>query len=351
RDGRPLALARPGQVRVRRRRVRHLPAGHDPGGARAGGREPRAAPAARARAVRVPELAHHARPRRPRRPRRGVRVRAHDRVRRRVDGGRGATPKRLRVALTQWHATADVAANLALACGIVREAAPERPDLVLLPENGLCLGTNAEMRARALEAAGPELAALGAAARAADAVVVLGGFKRRVAGDALVRNTAAVFDRDGRLAACYDKIHLFDASVGGMTFAASSVERAGDRPLLVEIAGATVGVTICYDVRFPELYRTLALAGAEVLLVPSAFTFVTGTAHWEVLLRARAIENGAFVVASATVRGEGDAFETFGHALVVGPWGDVRADLGDAPRAWTVVELDLDEVAAARRRL
>ena len=257
----------------------------------------------------------------------------------------------LRVALTQWHATADVAANLAIATQIIREASPERPDLILLPENGLCLGTNADMRAHALDVNGPELAALGAAARGADTVVVLGGFKRRIDGDALVRNTAAVLDRDGGLAALYDKIHLFDANVGGVTFAASSVERRGDRPLLIEVAGARVGVTICYDVRFPELYRTLALAGAEVLLVPSAFTFVTGSAHWEVLLRARAIENGAFVVASATVRGEGDAFETFGHALAVGPWGDVRADLGDVARGWTVVELDLDDVANARRRL
>ncbi len=258
---------------------------------------------------------------------------------------------RLRIALTQWHATDDVAANLALATGIIGEAAAERPDLVVLPENGLCLGTNADMRARALDASGPELAALGAAARAADTVVVLGGFKRRVAGDDLVRNTAAVLDRRGGVAALYDKIHLFDARVGGVTFAASSVERAGDRPLLIEVAGARVGVTICYDVRFPELYRTLALAGAEVLLVPSAFTFVTGSAHWEVLLRARAIENGAFVIASATVRGVGDAFETFGHALAVGPWGDVRADLGDEARGWTVVDCDLDEVASARRRL
>lgn len=263
----------------------------------------------------------------------------------------GAPQPHLRVALTQWHATSDVAANLATALSIVGEAAAEQPDLVVLPENGLCLGSNAEMRAQALAVEGPELSALATAAREADTVVVLGGFKRRVADDELVRNSAAVIDRHGRIAALYDKIHLFDANLGGALFAASSVERPGERPLLVEIAGATVGVTICYDMRFPELYRTLALAGAEVLLIPSAFTFTTGVAHWEVLLRARAIENGAFVVASATIRGSGDAFETYGHALVVDPWGHVVADLGEAARAWTVVSLDLGEVVAARRRL
>lgn len=262
-----------------------------------------------------------------------------------------ATGTRLRVALTQWHATIDVASNLAVALEVVRAAAAERPDLIVLPENSLCLGGNAEMRARALDANGPELEALAGVAREARAAVILGGFKRRVDGDELVRNSAAVLDCNGRLAALYDKIHLFDANVGGTMFAASSVERAGERPLIVEVAGAKVGVTICYDVRFPELYRTLALAGAEVLLVPSAFTLTTGRAHWHVLLRARAIENGAFVVASATMRGSGDAFETYGHALVVGPWGDVMVDLGEAKRAWQVVELDLAEVAAARRRL
>ncbi len=257
---------------------------------------------------------------------------------------------RLRVALTQWHATADVAANLALACGIVREAAPERPDLVLLPENGLCLGTNAEMRARALEAAGPELAALGAAARAADAVVVLGGFKRRVAGDALVRNTAAVFDRDGRLAACYDKIHLFDASVGGMTFAASSVERAGDRPLLVEIAGATVGVTICYDVRFPELYRVLAVRGAHVITVPAAFTLATTRDHWEVLLRARAIENQCFVVAPNQIGPHPPGPRCGGRSMIIDPWGLVLAQATDTETA-IVADIDFDVLQRVRRRI
>jgi predicted amidohydrolase len=152
----------------------------------------------------------------------------------------------------------------------------------------------------------------------------------------------------------YDKIHLFDARVGGQSFEASSVELAGGQPVILEIQGARIGLTICYDVRFPELYRQLALAGAEVFLVPAAFTRVTGAAHWEVLLRARAIENAAYVVASATIGSptEGvDAFPTYGHALAVDPWGEVLADLGEQPVSARVLDLDLDTVARTREKI
>jgi len=263
----------------------------------------------------------------------------------------------LRVGLTQWHATRDLQANLALAVKAVRETAAAGADLVLLPENGLMLGTNVEMRDAALPADAPELTALREAAREAGAAVVLGGFKRRRE-DGAIRNTALVIGPDGRDAGGYDKIHLFDARIDGRSFEASGVELPGERPALIRVAGTLVGLTICYDVRFPELYRNLALAGAEVLLVPAAFTHRTGQAHWEVLLRARAVENSAYVVASATVRGaetgtgrDADAFPTYGHALAVGPWGEVLADLGEAAAAWRVVELDLDAVARAREAL
>lgn len=250
--------------------------------------------------------------------------------------------------LTQWRPTRDVAANTAVAVDLVRSAGA-RADLVLLPENGLMLGTNTEMRSAALHVDAPEITALREAAKAAGSAVVLGGFKRRTP-DGDVFNTSLVIGADGEIAAQYDKIHLFDARVGGQSFEASGVERPGERPLIVTVAGVRIGVTICYDVRFPELYRTLATAGAEVLLVPSAFTHKTGSAHWEVLLRARAIESAAYVVASATVRGTDgtDAFETYGHALAVAPWGEVLADLGEESPAWTVLELPLAEVTRVR---
>jgi predicted amidohydrolase len=256
----------------------------------------------------------------------------------------------LRVCLTQLSPGGDVKANLAAVLDLVAKAGPGA-DLLLLPENCLLIGTNAEMRAGAVTLDGPEITALRKAAADAGTVVILGGVKH-VRPDGSVRNTAVVIDDHGGLVGGYDKVHLFDAQVGGRTYAASEVETAGDHGVVVELKGVRIGLTICFDVRFPELHRRLARAGAEVLLVPAAFVVATGRAHWEVLLRARAIENGAFVVASATV---GDAasssFPTYGHALVVDPWGTVLTDLEEEAPAWQVLELDLARVHEARAAL
>lgn len=261
-------------------------------------------------------------------------------------------PRGLRAGLTQWHATRDVARNLSIACQLVGECAADGAEVVLLPENGLMLGTNTEMRAAAIRLDGPEVAELCAAAKAAGTTVVLGGAKRVTGDGTPARNTAIVIGPDGELAGGYDKIHLFDAQVGGQSFEASSVEHAGDTPTLLRTGDALIGLTICYDVRFPELYRRLALAGAEVMFVPAAFTRITGKAHWETLLRARAIESAAYVVASATVGDDpSDAFPTYGHALAVDPWGEILADLGEEPLAFTVVDLNLDTVTSIRDRL
>jgi predicted amidohydrolase len=214
------------------------------------------------------------------------------------------------------------------------------------------IGTNDEMRAAALTIESPEIDQLRSSARDASATVILGGFKRR-ATDGSVHNTALVIGPSGEIAGGYDKIHLFDATIGGQKFQASRVEVAGSEPVIAVINGVKVAVTICYDVRFPELYRTLARAGAEVFLVPAAFTFKTGEAHWEVLLRARAIENTVYVLGSATIRGRNgdDAFETWGHALAVDPWGSVLADLGTAEFAYRTVELDMELLEEVRRNL
>lgn len=265
----------------------------------------------------------------------------------------GGTAGALRVGVTQWHATTDVEANLETALDLVARAAADRAHLVVLPENGLLLGTNAQMRARPLAEDGPEVTALAGAAAAHGVTVVLGGMKNATADG--VFNSAVILGPDGRVTGRYDKIHLFDARIGGQSFEASSVERAGDQPVLLDVAGTLVGLTICYDVRFPELARGLALAGAEVLLVPSAFTYPTGRAHWHTLLRARAIENSCYVVAPATVRspeGAGhDPFETYGHALVVSPWGELLLDLEERTPAVDVLELDLAAVREARASL
>lgn len=259
----------------------------------------------------------------------------------------------LRIALTQSRVTADMSANVATATALIEQAGAAGADLVLLPENALLLGSNTQMRDRALSVEAPEIDQLRAAAKSAACTVILGGFKRRDE-HSEIYNTALVIAATGEIAGHYNKIHLFDAVVGGRSFEASSVERRGDTPVLLQIGDARVGLTICYDVRFPELYRNLALAGAHVLLVPAAFTAKTGDAHWEVLLRARAIENGAYVVASATVRGaeEDDAiFPTYGHALAVDPWGRILADLGEQEQALHVVEVDVGQANKVRREL
>jgi deaminated glutathione amidase len=260
------------------------------------------------------------------------------------------TSRTLRVGLTQWHPTLDVAANTELAVAAIRRCAADRAQLVVLPENGLCLGTNVQMRERAVALESDAIRSIQDATRQAGGTVVLGGVKR-LTDDGSVRNSALVIDPGGRIAGIYDKIHLFNALVQGRRFDASSVETAGDRPLVVDVAGVRVGVMICFDVRFPELSRTLARAGAEILLVPSAFTEATGAAHWETLLRARAIENAAFVVASATISGPEDPMATYGHALVVDPWGEVLADLRRAERSDRVLALNLERRAEVLARL
>jgi predicted amidohydrolase len=260
--------------------------------------------------------------------------------------------RRLRVGLTQWHATRDIEKNVAVASQLIADCGAAGAEVVLLPENGLMLGTNAEMRAAAIRLDGSQVSRLRAAAKSAGTTVVLGGAKRIVTDGEPARNTAIVLGPDGEYAGGYDKIHLFDAKIGGQSFEASSVEEAGTQPTLLRLGDVLVGLTICYDVRFPELYRRLALAGAEVLFVPAAFTRATGQAHWETLLRARAIENAAYVVASATTGDDpADAFPTYGHALVVDPWGQVLTDLGNAQLASAVLDLNLDTVKLTRERL
>lgn len=261
--------------------------------------------------------------------------------------------QRFRIGLTQWHAGRDLDANLNRALDAIRQCADQGAQLISLPENGLFLGSNAEMRAAALSVDSVPIEALRDAARTAGVAVTLGGFKNRGSDDR-IHNSAIVIDKHGEIAGLYHKIHLFDATVAGQSFEASSVELRGQEPVMLSIDGAQIGMTICYDVRFPELFRTLAHSGAQLFLVPAAFTYTTGQAHWEVLLRARAIENSAFVVASATVRGTDpmqDAFQTWGHAMAIDPWGKVLADLGEAGAAVQVVELDLTRVAEIRSKL
>jgi predicted amidohydrolase len=265
-----------------------------------------------------------------------------------------AVGQQLRVALTQMRVSRDIESNVDMILDLIRLAAADRPHLILLPENCLFQGGNAEMRAAALPRDSAVLARLCASAREAATCVVLGGFKERMP-DGAIFNSALVIDASGAIRGSYHKIHLFDACVAGITYRASSVETPGTTPVILGIGDVKIGLTICYDLRFPELYRTLALAGAQVFCVPAAFTQATGAAHWEVLLRARAIENAAFVVASATISGSDSGpsapTPTYGHALAVDPWGRVLVDLGVAGHAHHTVTLDLERVVEARNAI
>jgi deaminated glutathione amidase len=156
---------------------------------------------------------------------------------------------------------------------------------------------------------------------------------------------------NGRVSARYDKIHLFDVNLpSGETYRESNTVAPGSEAVVAKLPWANVGLSVCYDLRFPQLYRALAKAGAEILTVPSAFTETTGKAHWHVLLRARAIENGCFIVAPAQGGTHANGRKTYGHSLIIGPWGDILAETGIEPCVVSA-EIDLEEIAAARGRL
>jgi predicted amidohydrolase len=172
-----------------------------------------------------------------------------------------------------------------------------------------------------------------------------------MAPDGRIFNRSCLIDRNGRIAARYDKIHLFDVDVeAGKSVRESATIAPGDEAVVAAAEGAVFGLSICYDLRFAQLYRTLAQAGAELLAVPAAFTRLTGQAHWHVLNRARAIENGAFVVAPCQYGTLAGGAECYGHSLIVDPWGRVLADGGEE-EGFVIAEIDLAEVAAARRRI
>ncbi|MDF1521652.1 MAG: carbon-nitrogen hydrolase family protein [Trueperaceae bacterium] len=265
-------------------------------------------------------------------------------------------PKRhLTVALVQTDPGPDKVANVERALAYVAEAAERGADLVALPETFHCRGPNDVKRASAEPIPGPLSEALAAAAKA-HGVFLLGGSFNELhdePDDDRTYNTSLLFGLDGALLARYRKIHLFDAVVAGKLSAReSSRNRPGGEVVVADTAFGRVGLTICYDVRFPELYRALAIAGARIVFVPSNFTERTGRDHWEVLLRARAIENGVFVVAPATIGdggGEG-GFVAYGRSLVIDPWGTVLACAPDG-EGITLATLDLDRVDAVRASL
>ena len=262
----------------------------------------------------------------------------------------------LRVAAVQLCSTNDLSANLARCRELTAQAAADGARLVVLPECFSFLGRGEGEKLKIAEAfeadepTGPVLSALRELAVRHGVWIVGGGTPELVPGDERrTYNTAIVVDPRGALVARYRKIHLFDVDIpGGAVLRESDSTARGEAPVAVDIDGARVGLSICYDVRFPELYRKLVKdLGAEVLLVPAAFTAHTGAAHWHLLLRARAIEDQAWVVAPAQWGRHSEKRESYGHSLIVDPWGTIA---GERAEGDGVVVATLDGETVAKRR-
>ena len=261
----------------------------------------------------------------------------------------------LTVGLVQMTGGVDVARNTDTAVGLVREAAGQGAAFVLTPEmTGLVDRRRDRLLANTTtEADDPTLAALRAVAADLGVWLLIGSLALKASADRDDRlvNRSFLIGPDGAIAARYDKVHLFDVDLpDGDSYRESSLYDAGARAVVAQTPWGGVGLSVCYDLRFASLYRALALAGARLLTVPSAFTRTTGQAHWHVLLRARAIETGAFVLAPAQVGRHEDGRQTFGHALAVDPWGRVLVDGGEAVGVH-LAKLALDEVDRVRARI
>ncbi len=254
-------------------------------------------------------------------------------------------------AAVQMNSRPDIAANLAQAETLLLEAAAAGAHFAALPEAFPFLGPEAELRAKGDAIAREAGEFLESMARRTGMILAAGIYTP--AGNGRLYNTLRVVAGDGSTLAEYYKIHLFDVQLpdGVGEYRESRNIAAGDSPALVDLPGlARVGLSICYDIRFPELYRTLSAAGAEALLIPAAFTAFTGRAHWELLLRARAVENLCYAIAPAQCgRHYGDR-ESFGHAMIVDPWGDVIADAGERP-GLAIATIDADRLSQVRSRL
>lgn len=263
----------------------------------------------------------------------------------------------MKVALVQLCSGDDVAANLPVTEALVRQAAAEGAEWVLTPEVTNIVASSRALQAAqvVVEALDPTLARLRVVAAETGIWLLIGSLAVAVEGEARFANRSFLIDPSGAITARYDKIHMFDVTLGGAeTYRESEAFRPGDRAVVADTPWGRVGLTICYDIRFPALHRALAQAGAGFLTVPAAFTVPTGRAHWEVLLRARAIETGCYVLAPAqsgdhTIR-EGRPRATWGHSMVVDPWGDVIAQAPDGPGI-THAALDPAAITAARTRI
>lgn len=258
----------------------------------------------------------------------------------------------MHIAVLQMNGGIDPAANARILTDAVREAAAGGASVLFTPEMSNMLDRNRKRAAETIRGEDDDvvIAAVCHAARDAGIHVHLGSCAL-AADDGKWRNRGLLIAPDGSIAARYDKIHLFDVDLAtGESWRESNVYAGGDRVVTADLPGARLGLSICYDVRFPALYAALGDARADIVAVPAAFTRPTGAAHWHVLLRARAIEAQAFVVAAAQTGSHEDGRETYGHSLVIDPWGEVILDMGEAP-GLGYAELDLARITRVRAEI
>lgn len=258
------------------------------------------------------------------------------------------TPATLRVAVAQMNSGSDKEANLAAMHRLIVEAADQAAHLVAFPEYSTFLGPDTQFAQVAESIPGPSTRVIADAARKARISVLIGSLVERSSGGELF-NTSILIDADGEIRETYQKVHLFTATLADAPGSESSYITPGSDIRTVEWSGLTVGMSICFDLRFPELYRELAHLGSDIITVPAAFTKFTGKDHWEVLLRSRAIENQAFVIAPNQV-GTFEGGESFGHSCIIDPWGTVLAVVQEGTGI-AVADLDLSRLSTVRHQL
>ncbi|HZO78899.1 MAG TPA: carbon-nitrogen hydrolase family protein [Solirubrobacteraceae bacterium] len=257
----------------------------------------------------------------------------------------------MRAAAVQLSSTEDTERNLEKADLLVRDAIGRGAELVVLPEKWTVLGSPEQLEAGAQPLDGPAISWAQSTAREFGVEIVAGSIVEHVPELEKNQNTSVHVGPDGHVRAVYHKLHMFDVEVEGVLYAESAQEQAGDEVIVSELASGTgLGMTICYDLRFPELYRMLAARGAEIISVPSAFTVPTTRDHWEILLRARAIENQCYIVAANQVGTHGGGYRSGGRSMIVDPWGLVLASAPDTECA-IVAELDFDQLQTIRGRI
>ncbi len=260
----------------------------------------------------------------------------------------------MKIAVIQLGATADKSRNLRKAVILIRQAILRRARLILLPEVFIFRGrirTRKDIRAVAETVPGESLKPLMALAKRHKVFILAGSIYEKAAGTGKAYNTSVLIDQRGAIKAKYRKIHLFEAVLGNKRIREADCFAAGHKVVMARAEGFKLGLSVCYDLRFPEMYRKYAVLGAHAVCVPSAFTYETGKAHWEVLVRSRAIENRCYILAPNQVGKSGKGVRHYGHSMIVGPWGEILAMASGDKEEIIYAQLNLNDIKAARQKL